>query len=451
MGHSHFCSAPSVGPIELLLGLGMCQAVLAAVWAAIAREEGPTVLRMISALTEQPRRAMCDAEAQAESSGLSSNACETRQTRLAIVLAQLRLEEAACHAQWLAQSECAVPPPAAQARAATEAQHTSSNRSTLRLFSIDIHTGVVAEVRRLQWVLHAGLLETVAKRAAAVMQTCAKGDRPTEPCGRVCAHGNLQQLLPQVPALCQLRSGPRGTAVLFGGCLAALRSCAAALAVNRLVPFGTLRAAAVGHRLQERRRFVPGAASHSPPLFRCVCLLAIAARSMSPVIVPYRSKASLECAPIHRATELRGYATGIAGTCWASGCETWTCSWYGRVSIARLTCWGRSHRCRLQCTTPLAMCQLYLPFNRSMLLLAPVAFHQVTSVQVSLALPNPASAFRRRRIGSTAIRNDVLLFRCMLSLPGAAAAGHVLRVGGPAACFVPRSDAPGRCQQPVRS
>ena len=148
MGHLLFCSAPSVGPIELLLGLGMCQAVLAAIWAAIAREEGPTVLRMISALTEQPRRAMCDAEAQAESSGLSSNACETRQTRLAIVLAQLRLEEAACHAQWLARSECAVPPPAAQARAATEAQHTSSNRSTLRLFSIDIHTGVVAEVRR---------------------------------------------------------------------------------------------------------------------------------------------------------------------------------------------------------------------------------------------------------------------------------------------------------------
>ena len=159
MGHLHFCSAPSVGPIELLLGLGMCQAVLAAIWAAIAREEGPTVLRMISALTEQPRRAMCGAEAQAESSGfkLSSSACETRQTRLAIVLAQLRLDEAVCLAQWLAQSECAVPPPAAQARAATEAQHTSSNRSTLRLFSIDIHTGVVAEVCRSQWMLHAGL------------------------------------------------------------------------------------------------------------------------------------------------------------------------------------------------------------------------------------------------------------------------------------------------------
>ena len=132
----------------------LCQAVLAAIWAAIAREEGRTILPMLGVLSEHPFAAQCDAHVPAGGLGSAfgslSDECDTRLTLLAILLAQHRLDEAACHAVWLAQFDCAQPA-VAPARRPTHSQHT--NRSTLHMFSIDIHTGVVAEVCHAQCMI----------------------------------------------------------------------------------------------------------------------------------------------------------------------------------------------------------------------------------------------------------------------------------------------------------
>ncbi len=152
-----------------------------------------------------------------------------------------------------------------------------------------------------------------------------------------------------------------------------------------------VRATNLGNRLQQCRRPMPGAAPHSPSLLRCVCLtllfalISISIHRFNFVNVHRSVRVGMSQGMSRWRTPPRRALFTVcddsnSGTSRTSGCAMSTCSWYGPICS---TCGAERQQCRLQCTTPLAICQLYLPFNRSMLLLAPVAFHQVSLLGVA--------------------------------------------------------------------